>query len=314
MSDAPNPGSPAELAPQSPSPAPAPSPSPAPKGGDTIMDNPGDRSAPAAGATDWNALRSLAADGDEKFAKELERYPDIKAFAKSWKEQKAAISKGLPKAALPENATPEQLGEWRKANGIPESPDKYDIKLPDGLVIGEQDKPLVGKVLERLHAKNAPPEIVNEALSAYYELQEEQSVAMSAAIKEARSKTEEELRTDWGPEFKSNVNAAKSLVVATFGEEMANAVMSATDDNGIPLGNNAAFLKGILALAKEANPAAGALPPGSDGSLGSLEAEKAKYEKQMREDRAGWYKDAGAQQRYQQIVSALDKYKDRNAA
>lgn len=320
MSDEQTTGSPAETtAPPSPSPADATTQTApatattteAPKG--TLMADPGDKpaSAPATFPDGW---RELLADGDKNFAKELERYSDPKALAKSWREQKAAISKGLPKAALPDDPTPEQLSEWRKANGIPESPDKYEIKLPDGLVIGEQDKPMVGRVLARLHAKNAPPEIVNEAVSAYYEIQEEQAAAVAAAVKEARSKSEEELRADWGAEFRSNINAAKSLVVSTFGDDMAAAIMAATDEHGIPLGNNAAFLKGILALAKEANPAAGALPPGTDGSLGSLEAEKAKYEKQMRDDRVGWYKDAAAQARYQQILTAIDKHKGRNAA
>lgn len=316
MSEAPQTGSPADTTPRSPSPEGTPqtqtAPAPAPIKGDaggTIMDNPADRGAPVPGATDWSALRAVAADGDDKFAKELERYPDIKSFAKSWKEQKAAISKGVPKQSLDANATPEQVADWRKANGIPESPDKYEVKLPDGMAIGEQDKPLVDKFLNRMHAKNTPPELVNEALSTYYEMQEEQASQVAEAVKAARVESEEGLRASWGPEFRSNVNAAKTLVVTTFGEDMANAIMAATDERGIPLGNNAGFLKGVLALAKEANPAAGALPPGTDGSMASLATEKAKYEKQMRDDRAGWFKDTGAQQRYQQILAALEKHK-----
>lgn len=322
MSEAPQPGSPAET-PRSPSPEGTTTPTTPTNtatelansgAGGTLMTDPGGDKIASAPATFPNDWRALLADGDEKLAKELERHPDPRSLAKSWREQKATISKGLPKVTLPENATPEQISEWRKDNGIPEKPSDYKIELPNGLTVGEQDKPLVDKFLERMHAKNTPPALVNEALSTYYEMQEEQSAALYEAVKEARSASEEELRGEWGAEFKSNVNAAKSLVVNAFGPELADAVMAATDGSGIPLGNNAQFLRGILALAKDINPAAGALPPGMDGSIGTLQSEKAKYEKQMRDDRAGWYKDTAAQARYQAVLTAIDKHKGRNAA
>jgi hypothetical protein len=325
MSDTSTAGSPSDTAPKSPSPGDittqtAPDATTttdagkwsAPKTAGSVMADPGDKAA-AAPANFPDNWRDLLADGDKNLAKEFERYTDPKALAKSWREQKATISKGLPKASLPENATPEQLAEWRQANGIPESPDKYEVKLPNGMVIGEQDRPLVDKFLGRMHAKNTPPELVNEALSTYYEMQEDQAAQMAEAVKASRVEAEEALRADWGPEFRSNVNAGTSLLVGTFGEEMANAIMAATDEYGIPLGNKAAFLKGVAALAKEANPAAGVLPAGTDGSLGSLEAEKAKLDKRMREDRAGWYKDGAAQERYQKIVDAIAKNKGRAA-
>ena len=285
----------------------------APKDGGTIMDSPGDK--PAAGPANFpDNWRSLVADGDEKLAKELERYADPKAFAKSWKEQKAAISKGAAKSPLPEGATPEQVAQWREANGIPAKADDYKIELPNGLTIGEQDKPIVGKIMEVAHAENLTPKQLNSVVSKYYEIQEEQAAQMLEAVKQSRSQAAEELRADWGAEFLTNVNTAKTLVVKTFGEEVAAEIMAAADANGIPLGNNPKFMRGLVALAREAMLEADPVPAGTGDRLQSVEAEIAKYETDMRTDLVAWHRDGKKQERYRTLLAAQEKLKGRSAA
>jgi hypothetical protein len=59
------------------------------------------------------------------------------------------LSSGEYVKRLPKDAKPEQVAEWRKNNGIPESPEKYDFNLPDGLVMGEADLNVARKFLKK---------------------------------------------------------------------------------------------------------------------------------------------------------------------
>mgnify|MGYP000100175251 CR=1 FL=1 len=52
---------------------------------------------------------------------------------------------------LSEAPTDEELAEYRKANNIPEAPDKYDLTFDSGLVIGKEDKPIVDSFLKYAH-------------------------------------------------------------------------------------------------------------------------------------------------------------------
>lgn len=80
---------------------------------------------------------------DEKAKNILGKYASPKAVADALLAATKKISSYKPEVSLPENPTEEDLNKYRKAYNIPESPDKYDTKLDKGIVIGENDKPLV---------------------------------------------------------------------------------------------------------------------------------------------------------------------------
>src|SRR3546814_8159770 len=76
---------------------------------------------------------------------------------KSQRALEQKLSSGEFKKAIGPDATPEQIAEWRKEQGIPEKPEDYDLKFDNGLVIGEADKPLVAEFLKASHATNVTP-------------------------------------------------------------------------------------------------------------------------------------------------------------
>src|SRR5690606_11096008 len=122
--------------------------------------------------TDW---REQLANGDEKLLSVLKRYTSPKSWSDAAFALRQKMSSGELKRAAPgKDAKPEEIAAWRKEMGIPESPDKYDLTLEGGLVIGDEDKPYISKFTERMHGKNASNEVVKEAVSAYYEIVEEQ--------------------------------------------------------------------------------------------------------------------------------------------
>src|SRR3546814_10458699 len=90
---------------------------------------------------------------------------------------RCALVTGVQTCALPIYATPEQIAEWRKEQGIPEKPEDYDLKFDNGLVIGEADKPLVAAFLKASHATNVTPAQAKAQIASYYAIQEQQQAA-----------------------------------------------------------------------------------------------------------------------------------------
>src|SRR5206468_684958 len=104
---------------------------------------------------DWRA--KLAGD-DKAFLKRLERFTDPAAVAKSYRELETKVS--APKVnAPPADASPEQVAAWRKDQGLPETPDAYisGLEMPDGVVFGDADQPVLQKFAATAHEMNIPP-------------------------------------------------------------------------------------------------------------------------------------------------------------
>src|SRR5688572_23894721 len=97
--------------------------------------------APADWPADW---RQKLAGEDKKTLERLGRMASPADLLKSYRALEQKISAGELKKGLPENATPEQVAEWRREQGLPEKPEGYleNLSLPDGVVLGEADKPM----------------------------------------------------------------------------------------------------------------------------------------------------------------------------
>ena len=224
MANEPNPNpapAPAPAAAPSPAAAPAPAPNPAPApapvpsdpaapaptaddpktivGGGADADNRG--TAPADWPADWRqkGLTAAGVAADDKGALAmLERLGSPGDLVKKVLEQEKLIRSGQHKQALPKDATDEQKAAWRKDNGVPETPDKYDIALPDGLVIGENDKPIVDNILKAAHGVNLTNDQTKAVLAAYYAQEKEFLQNRSAEISTNKTQQDDELHKEWG--------------------------------------------------------------------------------------------------------------------
>lgn len=262
---------------------------------------------------DWppNWREKLAGD-DKKLLATLNRFTSPKTFSDSYFAMKQKLSSGEYLKALPEDATEEQITEWRKENGIPAKPEEYDTTLPDGLAIGENDKPLVNEFLAEMHKSNAKPEHVKAALSTYYKILENQQAELFERNETKRTETEDALRTEWGNEYRRNINMMNGML-DTFGEETKQALLNARAEDGTLLLNNPGIVRALVAQAREINPVATVVPGAGVNAINAIGDEIASYEKKMREDWNGWHKDNKAQERYRELIAARDKLKARGA-
>lgn len=269
-----------------------------------------DPAAPAAPQNWPDNWRDLLAGDDEGGKKQLERMSSPSDVMKAYRELVKKQGSGQLINKLPDNPTPEQLAEFRKANGIPETPDKYDLTLSDGLVIGEADKPLVDGFVKQMHDMNASPQMVKNALQFYFAEQTKQIEQVATQDSENRVKATQALQAEWGGEFKQNVDMAKNLLVGQFGADTAGALFFARMPDGTIFGNNPSVLKGLVALAKEVNPAATLVPAGGN-QVAAIGDEISKYETMLRDNPQEYYRDSKHQERFAQLMSARDALKAR---
>jgi hypothetical protein len=228
----------------------------------------------------WPAnWRQIWAGGDEKEEKRLQRFPSPDGVYKWSREMEKWKSSARLMPELPQNATPEQMAEYRKAMGVPEDPTKYYDGIKK-VTIGEEDRPIVNKFLERMHGANATTPVVEAALDAYYAIQEEQQAADIDAQKLFRQEQEDILHQKWGPDFRSNVNAIRNTF-ASMPESLREGIESWVDHNGNLLMNNAAFLEWAGGLSLQLNPMSTTVPSGNGDAVKNVEARLAEF-KQMR--------------------------------
>jgi hypothetical protein len=265
----------------------------------------GDGSGEFQWADDW---RDHITD-DPKERKRLDRMKTPGDIFTSFRELEKKLSSGQIKSVIDENSTAEEIAAYREEHGIPASPEGYLENLPDGLVLGDEDKALAQSFLESMHGKNASPAEVGAALDWYQGLKETQVAERAEKDNLAKTQTEDALREMWGGDYRANINAiANSLSKFSVGDGTAfEAIQSARLGDGTPLASHPDMLKMLHSMAQADNPAA-FLSPGTAGmQLDSVEDEIAAIEKTMRTNRAAYDKDEKMQARYRDLLDAQDK-------
>ena len=274
--------------------------------------------APADWPSDW---RQKIAGADPEALKTIERFASPLDLWKSYTHARAKISAGETMVRLPENASPEQIAEYRKAIGIPEKPEDYKIELPNGLVFSEADKPLVESFKQAAHANNLDPKSVNQILAWYTDQQQITQSQRNDLDESNRAKVEEDLRREWGPEYKTadgqngkNLNAIANLF-SDAPEGLFDQILSARDAEGMLLGDNPNFIKWAASLGREIYPTATLIPFGADAAKGVLDR-KAEIESLMGNSKSEYWKGPKAdalQTEYRELIETIERHNKRAA-
>jgi hypothetical protein len=268
--------------------------------------------APATWPTDW---RQQMAGEDKKLLERLGRLNSPLDVTKSWIAADKLISSGKLKKALPENPSEQELADWRKEQGIPEKAEDYKIELPDGVVLGAADKPLVDSFTKVAHENGWTEKIVNQAIA--WNLAEQDRIAAEKVQRDGdfKRQSEDDLRREWGADFRRNLNAAENLIAGLPGESAKNFLEGRLAD-GTRIGDNAGVLKWLSSMSMDLNPAATLVPAGTSDAGKSVGDEIASIEKMMGDRSSDYWRGSkaeGMQQRYRELLSAREKMQSRAA-
>lgn len=257
-----------------------------------------------------NWRQAIAGDNADEL-KQLERYSTPQDIWKKSRELEKRITSGELRAPAPgKDAKPEEVAAWRAQNGIPPTPDKYDLKLKDGLVIGEDDKPIINAILSKVHGKNVNNETASAFVEAYYEQVAEQVKKGGELAAKLKGDTAAALNKKWGAEYTGNLNRIHALIDANVPESSPmKAKIKAT------LETDADFAELMENFARQINPAGVLIPAGQGGYANALADEIKQIEGKMKAAQAAgrgspewkaYYDDEALQGRLRDLYAARD--------
>lgn len=257
-------------------------------------------------APDW---RLKMAKGDAELAKRFERYASPEAVAEALVSAQTRISKGEVAKVLGANPTEAELKEYRAANGIPEKPEDYKLEPGDGRVIGEDDKPVIDKIVKTFHGKHATPAQVNDAVKLYFDLQDDQIAQRHERDLEQSEAVADALRDEYGQEYRGNRNAVRGLI-DTFPEDVRDALLNARAPDGTALFNLPGFMRRMVSLARELNPAATIVPGSSGNAVNVIGDELSKYKAMMADGTWDTHPERDKfKKRYEELITAQGRLK-----
>lgn len=263
---------------------------------------------------DW---RDLLAGEDKKFRTSLDRFTDPGAFGKSYLEAQKAITDGARVRIPGEDASEEERAAYAKARGIPESPDKYEIKVkpPEGMELSERDKDRLSQITANLHKMGglaADPAVVNLAHQLFYAEREEYDAQAAANAEIAKEKTDSMLSKLWGSEKARNIGFADAAIQQFFGKDW-QAIKDWRGADGVRLGDKLEFVKAFAAVGRVVSEDPVFLEAGRNGgdAAKTLEAERAEL-MSLRATNPGKYNSRDVQERLQQIYAAMERHNERS--
>lgn len=210
---------------------------------------------------------------------------------------------------LGKNPSEQELADWRTAHGIPATPDKYD--LGKDVPVDEHDKPMVEQLLKVAHETHQTPAQIAATIKGLKVLQESAAEQRAERDHQQTISGEEELRAEWGPEFRKNINLAHGLLDGHAGQAFKANFLDGRLADGTRIGSSPEALRMLVDLALIRNPT-GVVVPGSEANpMQGVEDEISRIEKVMKTDREAYNKDEKMQARLRELYGAREQMKPR---
>ena len=140
--------------------------------------------------------------------------PNVEALAKSYDVAQRALGRKA-QAVLPPNekSTPEEIAEYRKAIGVPDSPEGYRLK-PDNLPEGVQfDEATAKRAAELAHKHNVPASAMQEFMKFDMERAAMMNQAAATMIDAQLESGRAELQKVYGDKFGEKIELARRAAV-----------------------------------------------------------------------------------------------------
>lgn len=140
--------------------------------------------------------------------------PNVEALAKSYDVAQRALGRKA-QAVLPPNekSTPEEVAEYRKALGVPESPEGYNLKpeqLPEGVT---WDDATAKRAAELAHKHHIPAAAMQEFMKFDMERAALMNQAAANMIDEQLQQGRAELERVWGDKMPEKIELARRAAV-----------------------------------------------------------------------------------------------------
>lgn len=260
---------------------------------------------------DWRTRMAAGSTDPEKELKRLERFESPEGVFKSFREMERRMSAGELRTTLPKGASPEEVARWRQENGIPAKPEDYKVNMPAGRQAPKEDDAFLKSFLKSAHDSNYTQGQVDNAIAAFYAEVDRQEQAITEAEKQAEQKTEDDLRKEWGADYRPNKAMAEALLArapAGFRDRFMNGYLA----DHTPIKASVEAWKWLVQMEREINPAA-TVVPGAGGDVGkTIDTELTNLKALMGNPNSEYWKGPKAeanQARYRELLAAQERIK-----
>lgn len=255
---------------------------------------------------DW---REALAGGDEKRLKQLQRYSDPMAFANKTFALEAKLTSGdYKRQSPPENATPEEVLEWRREQGLPDKPEDYKPELPNGMILGEHDQATLANFQKFAFDNNLSPDALNKTLSWYFAEQDRVAKVQQITDQDFHESAKDMLMSEWGlKNYRSNLSAM-AAVRDQMPAGLGDRILAGRTADGRLIGDDPQFLQWFASVARELNPAASVI---SQDSGKSVEGELEQIRNLRRADPDKYDQDKQMQARERELLDAQIRLRGR---
>lgn len=175
----------------------------------------------------------------EVLTDKVKAFKDVGELAKGYANLEKLV--GRKGVILPTpDAKPEEIAEFRKALGVPEKPEEYDWKAPEGGALTLDDAAMAD-IKKAFHGANMTKEQFGKVLD-YYATREATIMkqAQDSMLAE-QTATVGKLKKEWGAEFDANLEKVRQVAKAT-------GLGDVFRDAGV--GNSEAAIKALLKVAR----------------------------------------------------------------
>jgi len=264
---------------------------------------------------DWRtqAVKAMGveegSDDFDKRIKQLERVSDASVLFKNYFSAQDRIRAGEISNGLPENPSEGQVAEWREANGVPATPEDYQLSLDEGLVLGESDERILESVYKVAHENNIPASAISALTNSMLAGRQAEAEAIVSQDGVDHQTTERQLKETWGGDFQTNLNMVTGLV-NQLPETIRDAFTNARMADGRAVFNSPEVMVAMAEWARIINPAA-TVVGSANNPMQTIDDEIKTLEGRM--GTPEWFKDQAAQKRYVDLIDARDTMKKRTA-
>ena len=176
--------------------------------------------------------------------KSLQNFNKMDDFVKSYLHSQKLV--GLDKIPVPnKHATDEDWKEVYKKLGSPDTAEAYKYSLPEGHAVPEDTLKSFSEEAAKL---GLLPNQADGIMKYYNDIINNGMNDQTAKADEARAKSEQELRSEFGSTYDNKLTGAKNLAVATLGSEF---LTNTTLADGSKLGDNPQLVKAFAQLSEK---------------------------------------------------------------
>lgn len=202
----------------------------------------------------------MLAGEDAKALERLARFNTPTDVTKALIEAQTKLSQRAEPPKLPENATPQQIAEWRKGLGVPDLGadakaeaflQAYKIAAPQGYELSQVEGGMLEGLAKLAYEKGHSPREVKDITDFYFKSQAENKAALEKIDTTKQKEWVGQLREEWGRDFEAKVAAGEQFLNQRFAGDMdaKTQLLNAQLPGGGKLGDSPQFVKMIAELA-----------------------------------------------------------------